>query len=647
VAGDTAVAVAADHIACGSRGKITVVDVPARSVAWSTEVDGTVYGLAIADGRLFASTDQGGIYCFGGGEAADVSKPAADQAAAADPDRTAFARAADEIVRQAGTTRGDCVDLGCGDGSLAYELAQRTQLQIYAVDDDPANVAAARSKLHQAGLYGTRVVVHHRDLTATGYPQWFANLVVSGRTVHPGAPATPSAEMKRLQRPFGGTICLGSADKLKIERRGPLPGAGSWTHQYADAANTVNSNDTLVHGRLTVHWFRDIDFDVPQRHGRGPSPLFDRGRLFHAGLNGVIAVDAYNGHELWRYEIEDLLPAYDGDELMGVSGTGSTYCVGGDHLYVRNKDRCLALDVATGELKTEFHLPPTPDGQPGTWGYLACVDDVLYGTSANEEHVVTYRYRRSSGDLRGQLTESRRLFAVDTKTGQLLWNYQAQDSIRHNAIAVAGGKVFLIDRPLALSDREKKPKQKTHASGRLLALNARTGEVAWKTDENIYGTMLAAGETQGVLLMSYQPTRFRLDSELGGRMTAYRISDGRPLWDIPARYDSRPLINGDTIYAQGGAWNLHSGQSQPFQFQRSYGCGIIAAGSDMLVFRSATLGYCDLAETCEIQDYGGIRPGCWINAFPAGGLVLAPDATAGCRCSYLNKSWIALQPQGK
>jgi hypothetical protein len=45
-----------------------------------------------------------------------------------------------------------------------------------------------------------------------------------------------------------------------------------------------------------------------------------------------------------------------------------------------------------------------------------------------------------------------------------------------------------------------------------------------------------------------------------------------------------------------------------------------------------------------LENYGGIRPGCWINAIPAGGLVLVPDASSGCRCSYLNQAWIALSP---
>ena len=67
----------------------------------------------------------------------------------------------------------------------------------------------------------------------------------------------------------------------------------------------------------------------------------------------------------------------------------------------------------------------------------------------------------------------------------------------------------------------------------------------------------------------------------------------------------------------------------------------------MLLFRSATLGYRDLLSDRPTANFGGIRPGCWINVIPAGGLVLMPDATTGCKCSYLNSATIALQPAKK
>jgi outer membrane protein assembly factor BamB len=647
VPASAALIVAGDQIAWGGQGRIQVrrLDAPEdESAVFSADVDGVVYGLAASGECLLASTDRGVIYCFQPRAAQRQVQNPAPAAVARSSD--AYGQAADAVLRGSGVRQGYCVDLSCGDGRLAEQLALRSELMIYAVDNDPALVQAARRRLSDAGLYGSRVVVQQRDPADTGYPDYLADLVVSGRSVLPGPDVFAAAEAARLQRPGGGVVAVGAADALDVRRRGELPGAGRWTHQYADAANTLCSDDTLAGGTLAMLWFRDVDFDIPSRHGRAPAPLYDRGRLFHLGMDGIVAVDAYNGRELWRYAIPGVLQAFDGDELMGTAGTGGYLCLDGDTVFVRDGRRCLRLDAATGRLLGELTAPPRPDGQAGTWGYLAAVDGIVFGSVANDQHLVTYRYVASTGDMTRLLTESHSVFAMDARTGELLWRYNAQGSIRHNAIAIADQRVFLIDRPLALFDRQKKPASKEHPTGTLLALETRTGRQVWQCEDQIYGTLLAAGSEHGVLLMSYQPTRFRLDSEIGGRMAAFRMDDGRRLWDIQARYESRPLINGDTVYAQGGAWRLTTGEAVPFDFARSYGCGILAASRQLLVFRSATLGYREFGDA-ELKNYGGIRPGCWVNTIPAGGLVLLPDATSGCRCSYLNKAWIALAPRGQ
>ncbi|MBN1442341.1 MAG: hypothetical protein JXA90_06505, partial [Planctomycetes bacterium] len=75
-----------------------------------------------------------------------------------------------------------------------------------------------------------------------------------------------------------------------------------------------------------------------------------------------------------------------------------------------------------------------------------------------------------------------------------------------------------------------------------------------------------------------------------------------------------------------------------------YGCGQIGASAHLLVYRSATLGTYDLRTAGPHRSYGGIRPGCWFNALPVGGMLLLPDASSGCVCSYLQQAWIALRP---
>lgn len=649
VDGGTSLIVAGDKVIAGGDGQVTLLDADSGQRLQSLEVEGNVYGLAAAGGRLVASTDTGGVFGFAPATNAPQQPPRhrvelADAAHWAHDDDVSAA--VDAILQAGDFQAGYCLDFGSGDGRLAVELARRTEMRIYCVDDDAQRVETLRQRLLDAGLYGRRITVQYmEDLSRLPYPNYFANLVVSGRSLDQPDASLLQAGWQDCLRPYGGQVVFGAGDAMRTIERGPLEKAGQWTHQYMSAANQLCSTDERIEGPLGMLWYRDIDIDVPQRHGRGPSPLFYDGLLYHAGIDEIVCVDAYNGTEQWRYEIPGLLAAYDGDELMGVSGTGSNYCVGPSGLYVRHQGACLRIDRRSGVLLGQFDAPPQSDGQPGTWGYLALEGGTLYGSLANRDHVVTYRWRASTGDMSQQLTESRSLFAMDPESGELRWRYDAQDSIRHNAIAIGDDELFLIDRPLAEFDRSRDGKGE-HPPGVLVALDATTGQERWRNKTEIDGTTLMLSPEYQRLVMSYQPTRFSLASEVGGRISVFASDSGSLQWSKDVNYSSRPLINDYTIYAQGGAWDLLSGDQRPFNFSRSYGCGVLAGSRHMMVYRSATLGYFDLLKNERTENYGGMRPGCWINALPAGGLVLVPDASAGCTCSYLNQSWIALEPVG-
>ncbi|MFH1920374.1 MAG: PQQ-binding-like beta-propeller repeat protein [Planctomycetota bacterium] len=664
--GGTSLVVAAKTIVSAGAGAeghgVATVDAESRQPVWSDRVDGLPFGLAVADGRLFVSTERGTIHCFGAGavEEALAGRPQDEPGGsrltprpsrlAPEHDLRPFDKAAEEILVQSGVTEGYCLDLGCGDGALAHALATRTKLHVYAVDPDPRNVELARQRLDAAGLYGVRVTVHQGDPLQTAYPSYFANLVVSGRSLTEDVSPDLDREANRVLRPYGGVASIGKLGEMKKTVRGPLEGAGTWTHQYCDPANTNCSADTRVKGPLGMLWFTDLGFEMPSRHGRGRSPLFLDGRLFVEGLHAVLCVDPYNGRKLWEYPLPNIQTVFDGDPLMGVSGTGSNFCAGEGGVYIHTGPKCLRLDPVTGKLLAEFQAPDQPDGKPGTWGVIACVGDTLFGTLADTGHLVTYRFR--PGDMSTQFTESLLLFAMDAKTGRLKWRYQPENSIRHNTIAIGNGRVHLIDRPMALGDRRLEKKRgvpdpgDVHPAGALVTLDAAGGDLLWKSDDDIYGTLLALSPEHETLLMCYQDWRFKLASELGGRMTAFDAATGSRRWDRKTDAVTRPILNGRTIYCQPGAWDLLTGEQKDFKLTRSYGCNIPAGSTYMMVFRSATLGYVDLSRGQETENYGGIRPACWINVLPVGGLVLMPDATDGCTCSYLIKASIGLAPYG-
>lgn len=645
---------AGNDAVCGGQGEVDIVDLASHRVRWRQPVEGTALGLAVSEGRLIVSTTLGRVYCFGSGPAADKveteeTSSLADVASGAAVD---YGAAAEEILRETGITEGLCLDLGCGSGQLAVELARRSRLTVCGLCEDPAEVDAARKRLHATGLYGVRLSVQQGAPLQPPYPNYCADLVVSSRSLDSETRISEPSAVKSLLHPYRGKAALGKRGQLRIVTATSPEGAGQWTHQNASPANTLCSQDTLVQGRLQALWFRDVDFEIPDRHAQGPTPLVNRGHLVVEGVDGLCCVDAYNGRLLWTYRIEGILRDWDGSHHdVGVPERGNNFCLSDDSVYVAEGARCLRLDLHTGRLLGEFATPVAKDDKNRNWGYVAWHDGLLYGSVLNDGHFTSARYR----DVRLR-TESVQLFALDAKTGELRWRYQPRESIRNNAIAIADGRVYLIDRVLALADRTAKPepgrkirllKPGEQPGGTLLALEAKTGRTLWQSDDDIFGTQLAVSAKHGLLLMYYQSMRFnffRLPSEIGGRMAAFDVRNGKRRWDKAAKPGTRPVIVGDTLYAEGGAWNVLTGEEVPFQFKRTHGCGQIASSSQLLVFRSATLAYLDLKCDPAIQNFGGMRPGCWINAIPAGGLVLVPDGSAKCLCSYQTRAWLALQP---
>lgn len=662
---------AADKIVVGLPQRVSLLDAVTRAVIVSHAVDGLPLGLAVADGVLFVSTDTGSIYCFRGGTQTAPRTVTPSLATAPYDNNELCAAAAEEIVKRAGITEGYCLDLGCGNGVLAYELAKRTNLRIIAVDANADAVSAARTSLDSAGLYGSRVTVIRADPVDTRLPQYFANLVISGRSLMEGVSGFPEEEARRCQRPYGGTIRVGTPSSMRTSVREPLEGAGQWTHHFGSAARTLSSKDRQIKPPFGVVWYKDPTLLTADRHGHGPGPLWYEGILLQAGNDAIRATDAYNGGTMWEAEIPGLAEHYDVNTGTGASVTGGIYCVADGVVYVRHQSRCHLIDVATGEQLGRFEAPKLPDGNVRDWAYIACVDGILFGGVANQQHVITANHGAGNAGFtiptEHLLPDCLMLFAMDAKTGELKWTYRATKSIRNNTIATGEGAVYLIDRPAAEIDRLMRWDVRTaqrrgetadlpeHPTGTLLALDAETGRIKWRCDDDIYGTCLALSEEHDVLVMGYQEYAWKITSEVGGRISAYGASDGETLWDQRIRYYNPPILIDRALYAYPHKYDLLTGRRQnaahPVTGQeelweikgKTFGCGPATGCPSALFNRSGTLAYADLESyQGKLEHYGGIRPGCWVATLPVGGLVLMPDDTSLCNCSYLNRASIAL-----
>ncbi len=233
---------AGDVLYVGGEGKVSAIDTRSGKVIWTGQVEGTARGLAVSDGRLLVSCDNGHLYCFGKDTVSSprvVKQSVNSQPYPEDALTAAYGEMADEIVRRAGVKRGFCLVYGCGEGRLLYELARRTDLQLYGYEPDAAKVVAARRKLAEAGMLGVRANVFQADLSRLPCNDYFANLIVSENIAVTGRTVGSARELFRVLRPCGGVALLGQSTAMgkALEPLG-ADALAAWLAELPDAQRT-------------------------------------------------------------------------------------------------------------------------------------------------------------------------------------------------------------------------------------------------------------------------------------------------------------------------------------------------------------------------------------------------------------------------
>lgn len=707
----------------GDEDTVVAIDLPSPDrdavLAWQAEVPGRIGTMVAGDERLFVVTREGGLYCFGGppanGAAGRDNAPAtppADAASAAPAvpsNGGTSAPTAGEIVERTGVREGYGIIWGPADERLVAELLRTTDLNAIVVEPDESRVATLRGALAGSPLPGRRVAIYQGDPLTFRLPPYLASLMVveNPAAVGFGQTAAWVAAIYQALRPYGGVACLRldeasqaalsaavrAADLpgASVQRAGPyvllrrtggLPGAGRWTHQNADAGNTLVSDDRLVKLPLGLLWFGGPANDkILPRHGHGPMPQVVDGRLFIEGPDILRALDIYTGRLLWERELKDVGLFYNNtDHHPGAGAIGGNYVSVEDGLYVAYGRQALRLDPATGRTVREFVLPvrrdpelaatatatgaAAADGEPPYWGYLSVFQDLLIAGSSPVAPVASSRWKPDATGALGRFGEaSRQLVVMDRHTGRVLWTRDADDSFRHNAIAVgqpAGqdrALVFCIDRmtDAQLALLKRRGVRLTDGRDTLYALDAQTGAVVWQKDDRIFGTWLSYTPQHDVLLQAGSANNDRAADEAARGMVAYRGVTGEVLWqnDLPCRGPC--LLLDDRIITQTEAYELLTGhrvqrvhpltgEQLAWGWSRNHGCNTAIGCPHLLTFRSAAAGFLDLAGDGGTGNFGGFRSSCTNNLVPAGGVLSVPDYTRTCTCSYQNQTSLALVP---
>jgi outer membrane protein assembly factor BamB len=489
------VILAGDVVFVGGEGEVVGIDAKTGRELWKNDIDGVAVGLAASGGSLLVSSDRGPVYCFGETRVAAAKEIKSQIKVDPYPEDSlseTYKAAAEHIIADSGIKKGYALVLDCGQGRLAYELAKRTELKIVGLEKNPEKLAVARKNLEAAGLLGSRVVVEPWDMESL--PDCFANLIVSDGTLITGESTGTGEQGRRVLRPWGGTACLSFHSDGQVTWRkyvrGPLQGAGAWTQQYCDPQNTACSGDELVYGPLGVLWFGEPGPQgMVERHACAQSPVSINGRLIMQGEEEISAVDAFNGTLLWKREIP-------GAVRVKVKADSGNLAVTEEALYVAAYDKCYKLDLRTGNTIHEYQVPPSSDGTARRWGYISVVGNILFGSAAksmNEDYGRMLKIFVENGkwkELQDIPEADRTSYKSIRKQYQtpydLLMAAQRYGYMYRSMTAFAGGGEFL---------------QKNAVTGNLMtgdkvfAMNTETGELLWQRDgEKIANITIAIGD---------------------------------------------------------------------------------------------------------------------------------------------------------
>ena len=265
----------------------------------------------------------------------------------------------------------------------------------------------------------------------------------------------------------------------------------------------------------------------------------------------------------------------------------------------------------------DIHLPTDGEGRQPEWGYIGVYEDVLLGgmgfANYRERHELSIeadqklsRSRAGFGSKSLDRAGSTSLVGFDRRTGEQLWQVDANHSFWHNGIVAGGGKVYCLDKnPTQIEQAMLRRGLPMPDSYRIVALDYKTGKSVWEIKDGIFGTWLGYSESFDKLLQAGAAASDRLYSEIGQGMSVYNAQDGSLAWKQDTLQYAGPCIlhndliitNANSYSESAGAFYVETGKQkliknpltgevQPWKVTRAYGCNNIIASENMLTFRS-------------------------------------------------------------
>ncbi|MBN1380017.1 MAG: methyltransferase domain-containing protein [Gammaproteobacteria bacterium] len=463
--------------------------------------------------------------------------------------------------------------------------------------------------------------------------------------------------------------------------RDALSGAGRWTHCYANQANTAASDEQNVQRNLKLLWYGQTGPRyIIGRHNRSMPSLYNKGIVITAGIDGslgiddyylppespvgrLMAYDAYNGTRYWDITI----PRFPRSAILTDCGY---VALANDYVYAAYNDVCVGLDIIDG--KPDIHLTtPRVGGEKLNWGYVALMDNQIVGSGQKKGASLIGHcrsYTSQTYDDYKPIATSKYLFSMDRHTGRLLWTFNRSDPcsvIVNPCIAMDDNAVYFIEsQNIAAVDDDggrilcaKLFGNETEHYEYLVKLDIQTGVIQWQQQIELpYEHIAFLGYAKEPNLLIAVGTR--KDNYYLYENRAFDPDDGSLVWSSNfnigsvggtghhGEQDQHPCIIGNMLYSRYYKAELNSnGYSSIFSLSRS-DCGTQSGCATHLFGRNGNPCMYELGGSgTAIEMTTETRPGCWINIIPAGGLILVPEASAGCTCDYAIQATTVFMPE--
>ncbi|MBC8352905.1 MAG: PQQ-binding-like beta-propeller repeat protein [Planctomycetes bacterium] len=317
------------YIGRGVEGTRTTIKVGGKSHSFDevAGIVGKVSSLLAADGKLFAVTLDGTIFCFGPKTTRGLIINSREETTTV-KDSAQLDNRVQRIIDQAKGHRGFGVVRGARSFEWLMKLVTHTGLQFIVIEPDAKRAATWRRLLDERHLYGQRVSLHVADPVSFQLPPYLASIEIADSVAVANTLAVRvTKELAEFQtlRPYGSAAMLSCSaaahDQLAatvteagrdvftterrgswsvVHRRGALQGATNYTGGWT-------SPDEHVRAPLGVLWFDD----ALGHFKRSPQPWFVDGVMIS------LPKDWMEKHRTGRKPPYDLLPPVVSDVYTG------------------------------------------------------------------------------------------------------------------------------------------------------------------------------------------------------------------------------------------------------------------------------------------------------------------------------------------